>query len=205
MGRKASRIIPQNKQPIGKRLKSETELAAQLQEAVKPLQLLNMIDTTEFTPLGLTVECYIRRTRVFLSISSDPIVLKETALAAARAGVYDLSIPAQHAGWKLSPLDILKISEWMKSPDGENHMRLIYKRRKLEKKVRSEMYKKEAALVQAAYSIEPHLGQLLSIQLQEYRAEVKKIRSDYDKKIDRLHREIQRLESLKARELLKEN
>lgn len=38
----------------------------------------------------------------------------------------------------------------MKSPDGENHMRLIYKRRKLEKKVRSEMYKKEAALVQVS-------------------------------------------------------
>lgn len=115
MGRKASRIIPQNKQPIGKRLKSETELAAQLQEAVKPLQLLNMIDTTEFTPLGLTVECYIRRTRVFLSISSDPIVLKETALAAARAGVYDLSIPAQHAGWKLSPLGSFQlITFWLK-------------------------------------------------------------------------------------------
>ncbi|OIT07410.1 PREDICTED: uncharacterized protein LOC109233454 [Nicotiana attenuata] len=212
MARKASKIIPQAKQPIGKSLKSEASqlVAAQLQEAVKPLQLLNMIHTTVFTlnavnTLGLTVKSYIRRTRVLLSISSDPTMLKEIAMAAARAGVYDLSMPADRAGWNLSPVDILKISEWMKSPDGENYMRLIYKRQKLEKKVRSEMYNKEAALVQAAYSIEPHLDQLLSIQLQGYRAEVKKIRSDYDKKIERLHREIQRLESLKARVLLKEN
>lgn len=118
MARKASRIISQNKQPIGKRLKSESELVAQLQEAVKPLQLLNMIDTTEFTPialntLGLTVKGYISRTWVLLSISSDPIVLKEIALAAARAGVYDLSVPADRAGWKLSPVGSFELNTFV--------------------------------------------------------------------------------------------
>lgn len=74
-----------------KGVKTEAE---QLLEAVKPLKLVNN-DTSVFTPtavisLFLFVKQYIRYIRLFLSIS-DPIVMKETALAAARAGVFDPS------------------------------------------------------------------------------------------------------------------
>ncbi|KAM3308699.1 hypothetical protein P3S67_010443 [Capsicum chacoense] len=155
-------------------VKSSAELLA---EAVKPLKLLNM-DTSIFTPaaiisLFLFVKQYIRHTRVFLSLS-DPTMMKETALAAARAGVYDLSMPHGDAGWTLSPEDVLKISTWMKSPEGDSHMRVIYRKRKLKKKVQK--------LEEMVDSDIP--DPVLLTQLHEYKAELKQRTCHFDKKID---------------------
>ncbi|KAM3375562.1 hypothetical protein P3S68_014276 [Capsicum galapagoense] len=103
-------------------------------------------------------------------------MMKETALAAARAGVYDLSIPHGDAGWPLSPCPthVLKISTWMKSPEGDSHMRVIYRKRKLKKKVQK--------LEEMVDSDIPDT--VLLTQLHEYKAELKQRICHFDKKID---------------------